>query len=198
MYIVSTGANSFALSPVAQLYGKIIAERDRRLAEGETPDPLCAMAARIETDMEPSLAECQFVWECHHEGPWRIRTAEELILFTTLAAEAGVPLKHSAVTECYAGSSPEGSLFVRLYLDDFGDCVLTEASRGSRFAIWTRKGRIQIGFRDTADAITFRAKRPNYSMEATGNRHTGLIVLEGWADDTDLLAMVIRDLADFI
>lgn len=102
------------------MYAKILAERDRRISSGETPDPICALAARIELGLEPSPEECAFVMEAHEQGPWRIRTDEELELFAALCNECGEPLKRSSFMNLYG---------IRVYIEDFGDCVMTESSR---------------------------------------------------------------------
>lgn len=66
-------------------------------------------------------------------------------------------------------------------MGDFGDCILWAAARGKDAAVWSRKGRLYIGFRNESDAARFRAIRPEWSLEGTGNRHVALVVLEGLA-----------------
>lgn len=57
---------------------------------------------------------------------------------------------------------------------------------------------MQVGFRNEYDAESFRAKRPEYSMESTKNRRVCLVVLDGWSDGLDWIdkvKIVCKDLA---
>ena len=153
-----------------KLFDAILTERDRRVAAGEDVDPVCVVASMIESGESVSFGLAQFVWEAHNEGPWRVRTEAELTLFEGLCEKAVSPLTYTEPETC------EG---VRVYRNDFGDCVLQESARGFQFAVWTRKGRVCIGFKDGELASDFRRMREEYSLEATGNRRVRMVVLEG-------------------
>lgn len=163
-----------------ELYTKIIAERNRRLESGEDRDPVCVLADQIEAGESVPPQVVSLIWEAHNQGPWRIRTDDEFKIFAEYCELSGTPLEIREPVLL-----PEGAVNpVRLYEDDFGDCVLAESAKGSEFAVWTRKGRIYIGFLFESMAQDFRAMRYEFGMEATGNRHLKMVVLE--AMDTEI------------
>ncbi len=50
--------------------------------------------------------------------------------------------------------------------------------KGNDFTVWTRKGRLKIGFRNDSDAQVFRDSDAAFSLETTGNKRIGLVVLD--------------------
>ena len=185
MFVQQTGENRFALTPVAQLFADILDERDRRIEAGEDRDPLCVLADRIESgvDVDPALAE--FVWAVHHGGPWMVDSPDKFTIFTELCAESGFPIEIREPSEVVCR--------IPIYRDDLGDCVMRESARGQSYAVWTRKGRVYIGFEFPRMAEIFRSIRPEYSLETTGNRHIGMVVLEN-ADNADTIFQVCCDI----
>lgn len=156
-----------------------------RVLKGEDPDPAMAMVAALCRGEKIPEAEAELILRAHQNGPWAIASDEDLTVFSRWCTAAGSPVQIGEPVEI-AG--------VSVYRDNFGDCVLAEAARGYRFAVWTRKGRLQIGFRNEADALKFRATDRRFSMEETGNKRPALVVIEG-GDNPEIIKVVSGALA---
>lgn len=168
-----------------ELRAKIIAERDRRIADGEDRDPVCVLADQLAAGQPVTEDVIALIWEAHQQGPWRIHTTDELKTFGRYCAAAGFPIDLRLPSEVVCR--------IPIYRDDIGDCVFSESAAGQSVAVWTRKGRIQVGFEFQEMAEKFRALRPEYSMKATENRHVGMVVLEN-ADNPEMIYQVCCDL----
>ena len=141
-----------------------------RVQKGEYPDPAMAVVAALCQGTQVPDAELELILRAHTQGSWVVETPEELQVFARWCEACGSPLQIGEAVET------EG---LRVYRDDFGDCVLAEAARGAWFAVWTRKGRLHIGFKNEADATKFRAANSQFSLEATGNKRVAFVVVEG-------------------
>lgn len=166
---------------------RIRTEADVRRAAGEERDPLIAMDEAISAGEEVALEERRTILDAHCNGSWTVNSPERMEIFKKWCEQCGVPLGVSKETYTVYGET--------VYVEDMGDCVLAEASKGNAWAIWTRpeKGRIQIGFRDERTAEKFRSVVPEeWSQKATGNKRPALFVGEGFGDALERAAEVER------
>ncbi|MBI2459907.1 MAG: hypothetical protein HYV53_05200 [Parcubacteria group bacterium] len=157
--------------PREELIRKLFSEAADRVVQGEEPDPCTAIVGALLRREAVEDAELQLVLDAHCGGPWQVNTTEKLEIFSKWCEAAGSSLEFSSETEAVNGQT--------VYRGDYGDCCLVEASKGNRWAVWTRKGRLQIGFREEADAKAFRSADARFSMEALGNKRIALVVIEG-------------------
>lgn len=153
-----------------ELIRRLFVEAADRVIRGEEPDPAMAVVAALCREEVVPDTELELILRAHTQGPWVVEGAEELVVFARWCEAAGSPLQIGEAVEA------EG---LRVYVANFGDCCFAEAARGARFAVWTRKGRLHIGFKDEADAVAFRAADDLFSMERTGNKRTAFVVVEG-------------------
>ena len=163
----------------------LFSEAADRVIRGDDPDPAMAVVATLSQGGNVPEAELELILRAHTQGPWVVGSKKELAVFAHWCEAAGSPLELGEPVVV------EG---LRLYRDNFGDCCLSEAARGARYAVWTRKGRLQIGFKDEADARAFRAADNLFSKEETGNKRTALVVVEG-GDNPKTIARAARALA---
>ncbi len=154
-------------STIRQLFSEAI----DRVIRNEDPDPCTAIVGALLRKEEVADQELSLVLEAHCGGPWVVSTEEEFQIFSKWCAASGEPLSVSSDILVANGQN--------VYRNDFGDCCFAEASKGNRWAVYTRKGRLQIGFREEADAKAFRLADSRFSMEATGNKRISLVVIEG-------------------
>ncbi len=152
------------------LVRRLFTEAMDRVIRGEEPDPAMAMVAALCQGTKIPETELELILRAHTRGPWVIGSEEELAVFARWCEASGSPLQIGEFVETGG---------VRVYRDNFGDCVLAEAARGSLTAVWTRKGRLHIGFKEEVDAVAFRAADTLFSMEKTGNKRVALVVVEG-------------------
>lgn len=149
-----------------------------RVVKGEEPDPAMSVVAALCRGETIPDAELELILEAHAHGPWVIGSEKDLEVFARWCEASGSPLQLGEYVET------EG---LRVYRDNFGDCVLAEAARGARYAVWTRKGRLYVGFEVETDATRFREADDLFSLEATGNKLTNLVVVEG-GDTPEMIA----------
>lgn len=168
-----------------ELYGTVHKEAEDRRKKGEDKDPLMALDEAIAGGENVAREEVEFILKTHQNGPWVISNERELQIFSKWCERAGEPVNISTDIEIIGDIS--------LYRNDFGDCVMAESAKGKTFAVWTIKGRIQIGFKNQNKAGKFRASDPAFSMEATGNKRVGLVVIEN-GDTEDMRKKVAETL----
>lgn len=154
-----------------ELVQKLFSEAAGRVIHDDDPDPCTAIVEALLRREPVEDSDLQLVLDAHCGGPWQVDTPEKLAIFSKWCNTAECPLEFSSETEVVNDQT--------VYRGDYGDCCLVEASKGNRWAVWTRKGRLQIGFREEADAQTFRVADTRFSMEALGNKRIGLVVIEG-------------------
>lgn len=179
-----------------ELVRRLFTEAADRVIRGEKPDPAMAVVAALCREEVVPDTELELILRAHTQGPWVVEGTEELAVFARWCDAAGSPLQIGEAVET------EG---LRVYRDNFGDCCFAEAARGARFAVWTHKGRLHVGFdpnfrifvsnKETGKpekvevAAVFRAANPGaFSMEATGNKRTAFVVVEG-GDTPEMIAM---------
>lgn len=153
-----------------ELIRRLFIEAADRVIRGEEPDPAMAVVAALCREEKIPDTELELILRAHTQGPWVVEGTEELAVFARWCDAAGSPLQIGEAVETES---------LRLYVANFGDCCFAEAARGARFAAWTRKGRLHIGFRNEADAVAFRSADNRFSMEETGNKRTAFVVVEG-------------------
>jgi len=153
-----------------ELIKKLFSEAADRVVQGEEPDSCTAIVGALLRREQVEDSELRLVLDAHCGGPWQVDTPEKLAIFSKWCDAAGCPLKFSSETEVVNDQT--------VYRGDYGDCCLAESSTGNRWAVWTRKGRLQIGFREEADAKAFRAADARFSTEALGNKRISLVVIE--------------------
>lgn len=155
---------------------------DRRKKE-EDKDPVMAMDEALAAGENVLGNEAEVILRAHENGPWTIQSADDLRIFSKWCEKSGNPLGVSNDIENRDG--------IAIYQNDFGDCVMAESAKGKDYAVWTRKGRVQVGFRNEDDASKFRNFDPVFSMEQTGNKRLGLVVLEG-GDNEEMKKKVVE------
>jgi hypothetical protein len=158
------------MSAREELVRELFNEAMDRVVKNEEPDPCMAVVAALCRGVDVRIEEMELILNSHRNGPWVIQTQEELQTFIYWCNESGVNLDIGTPVKI------DG---VNLYVDNFGDCVLAESSAGRTFAMWTRKGRLHVGFKDEETAVIFRNANPVFSIEATGNKRLGFVVVEG-------------------
>ncbi len=163
----------------------LFAQAADRVIEQEDLDPAMAVVGALCSGTQVPDSDLELVFRAHNQGPWAITSDSELQIFARWCEAAGAPLEIG---------EPEAIEGLRLYRNNFGDCILAESTRGAKFAVWTRKGRLHVGFREESDAVAFRAVDPKlFSLEATGNKRLALVVIEG-GDTFEMIANVSRAL----
>jgi hypothetical protein len=175
-----------------KLIRSLFAEAADRAIRGEEPDPAMAVVAALCRGDEIPDAELELILRAHTQGPWAVKGAEELAVFARWCDTAGSPLQIGEAVEA------EG---LRVYVANFGDCCFAEAARGARYAVWTRKGRLHVGFDPLFEVLlkkdgkevraeafaVFRAADPAFTMKATGNKRAAFVVIEG-GDTPEMIA----------
>lgn len=141
-----------------------------RVIKNEDPDPCMAVVAALCQGKEVKDEDIELIVDTHHYGSWTTESDRDLQIFTHWCNEIGISLNVGKPIDVNG---------VNLYVDNHGDCMLAESAAGRNFAMWTRKGRLYIGFRDKKTAEIFRSKEACFSMKTTGNKLTKLVVVEG-------------------
>ena len=144
-----------------EMIRSLFAEASDRVLKGEDPDPCTAICGALLRKEAVTDFELEVVLAAHVGGPWQVNTMKKLEVFSRWCDACGSPLGVSKETEVVNNQM--------VYRNDFGDC----------WAVWTRKGRLHIGFADEGDAKQFRASDRRFSMEETGNKRMSLVVVEG-------------------
>lgn len=162
---------SFSSFSREELVKRLFSEACDRVLRNEDPDPATALVVALLQKEQVTDQELLTVLEAHCSGPWSVSTAEKLEIISRWCDRSGVPLSASTETNVVNNQL--------VYVGDYGDCCFAEASKGQRWAVWTRKGRLHIGFREEADAKAFRNADGRFSMEATGNKRIAFVVIEG-------------------
>jgi hypothetical protein len=167
------------------LKDQIIEEATRRIEAGEDIDPVCILAEELKAGTKVPESTQEMIWRLHNHGQWEICVTVELEIFIKYCNQTPNP---------FSVSEPVLICGIPVYRGDYGDCVLREAALGHNFAVWTRKGRVYVGFRFEQDATAFRNSNKEYSLHKTGNRHNKLVVLEGWEWKVDDVAQDLNEL----
>ena len=150
---------------------KIFEEALDRVLKGEDQDPCMALCVALLQCKLVEDVELEVILEAHNNGPWVIDTLEKFAILSKYCDLSGSPIDVGKSDQVYG---------IQVYRENFGDCCLQESVKGKTFAVWTRKGRLHIGFRYPAQAAWFRDTESQlYSMEYTGNKRVALVVLEG-------------------
>lgn len=171
-----------------ELKQAILNEAKIRLESGEGIDPICVLAKELGKGNKSFSREImEVIYDAHVDGPWVVDTHRKLEIYKEYCEKAGTPIVFS---------KPILVQGILVYLDNEGDCVLSETAKGSMYAVWTNsvKGRIHIGFKAEEPALAFRNMKPMYSLEATSNRHLKMVVIEEKLFNLDTLMVVCHDL----
>ena len=164
--------NALTSQPRDEMIRILFNEALDRVLKEEDVDPAMAICSALLLNKEDvDSYELEVVLKAHQEGPWAVNTTEKMKIFSKWCDLSESPLEIN---------DPVTVFGIPVYRDDFGDCCLQESSLGHHYAVWTRKGRLHVGFRYPAQASAFRDSPSQlYSMEATGNKRLSLVVLEG-------------------
>lgn len=154
-----------------------------RIAANEDADPITAISTAIKARESVSEAEKKIIYYAHVHGPWTVDTEAKFKVFHKWCNICG---NDFAISDIVLKLRHD----YRIYVNDFGDCVFAEAAKGRKFAIWTRKDRLYIGFRDDDLATKFRDADNRFSVNTTGNKNLKLVVVEN-GDNSKTIAAAL-------